>query len=402
VRRWVHDNAHKYGLSFPLGNEPWHIELVEARGGTLHPEAVKRGVMPGVRQGKQVLRANGSGGGQPGRGAAPAPQPGVGSSVAVKPQPTSSPTERQPVTTQQITAGTAPLPGMGSGPNGQMTADDYGFAASFFGSDPELKALLSKAIQGDWTAEKFAVEFRKTRWYQTHSAAAREWIALNHNDPQAAKRRLEQTKVEVTEAAKRMGATVDPNEARALAVQILSEGLSPQEITLRIGKHVEYREGQPFSGEAGQNQDNIRKIAAAYGVPLGEAQIGKWVADIGWGAKSMEDFDNWVKEQAKLLYPNLVRQIDAGLTPEDVAALYVTRMAEWLELDPNSIDWAKDPMVQKALSFKPADAKEPKAMALWEFEQEVRRDPRWLKTTNAQNSMMGVTGQVLRDWGLVF
>lgn len=33
ARAWVHANASKYGLSFPLGNEPWHIELATARGG---------------------------------------------------------------------------------------------------------------------------------------------------------------------------------------------------------------------------------------------------------------------------------------------------------------------------------------------------------------------------------
>lgn len=31
TRKWVHSNAAKYGLVFPLGNEPWHIEPVSAR-----------------------------------------------------------------------------------------------------------------------------------------------------------------------------------------------------------------------------------------------------------------------------------------------------------------------------------------------------------------------------------
>lgn len=33
VLNWVHENAEKFGLSFPLANEPWHIEVAEARGG---------------------------------------------------------------------------------------------------------------------------------------------------------------------------------------------------------------------------------------------------------------------------------------------------------------------------------------------------------------------------------
>lgn len=38
VRQWFHQNAERYGLVFPLGHEPWHIELAGARGkgGTAH------------------------------------------------------------------------------------------------------------------------------------------------------------------------------------------------------------------------------------------------------------------------------------------------------------------------------------------------------------------------------
>lgn len=33
VRQWVHENAGAFGLTFPLGNEPWHIERQGARSG---------------------------------------------------------------------------------------------------------------------------------------------------------------------------------------------------------------------------------------------------------------------------------------------------------------------------------------------------------------------------------
>lgn len=32
AREWVHQNAGKYGLAFPLGNEDWHVELAGVRG----------------------------------------------------------------------------------------------------------------------------------------------------------------------------------------------------------------------------------------------------------------------------------------------------------------------------------------------------------------------------------
>lgn len=32
AQAWVHANAERYGLAFPLGNEPWHAELAGVRG----------------------------------------------------------------------------------------------------------------------------------------------------------------------------------------------------------------------------------------------------------------------------------------------------------------------------------------------------------------------------------
>lgn len=32
ARQWAHDNASRYGLAFPMGHEPWHVELAGARG----------------------------------------------------------------------------------------------------------------------------------------------------------------------------------------------------------------------------------------------------------------------------------------------------------------------------------------------------------------------------------
>ncbi len=36
ARAWAHENAGKYGLSFPLGNENWHIELAGVEAAVMH------------------------------------------------------------------------------------------------------------------------------------------------------------------------------------------------------------------------------------------------------------------------------------------------------------------------------------------------------------------------------
>lgn len=36
ARQWVHQNASKFGLSFPLSHENWHVEMAGSRGGHQH------------------------------------------------------------------------------------------------------------------------------------------------------------------------------------------------------------------------------------------------------------------------------------------------------------------------------------------------------------------------------
>lgn len=43
ARQWVHANAGKYGLAFPLSNEDWHIELASARGAPSTTNALGQG-----------------------------------------------------------------------------------------------------------------------------------------------------------------------------------------------------------------------------------------------------------------------------------------------------------------------------------------------------------------------
>lgn len=49
VLDWVHENAGKYGMYFPMAHEPWHIEPQGSRGGTVAPrtgDVAPRTVMP--------------------------------------------------------------------------------------------------------------------------------------------------------------------------------------------------------------------------------------------------------------------------------------------------------------------------------------------------------------------
>lgn len=320
--------------------------------------------------------------------------------------PGSQPTQRAAAaaapTAQQMVAGTAALPGFGTGQNGKYRPEDYGFSNAFFGSDVELRKLVDRAVKEQWTPEKFAVELKDTKWFVTKSAAEREWTQLNTADPKSARRRVEERAAQIHSMAAQMGADITGLEAHDMAVNSLKFGYSDLETQNAVGKHVEFKRGEPFKGAAGANQDAMKRKAAQYGVPVSDDTLARFVRNIALGIGTEEDFDNWIKMQAKSVWGGLAAQIDQGLTVEDVASLYKATMSQVLEIPDTNIDLLKDPTIKQALSYVDPASKEqaPQAMPLWKFEQQLKKDPRWLQTSNAHDSMMGAGGEVLRAWGL--
>lgn len=71
AKEWFHQNASKYGLAFPLGNEDWHVELAGVRGGSSKqadaiktamaglPSAVETGATAGTQTGAKTGIQNG-------------------------------------------------------------------------------------------------------------------------------------------------------------------------------------------------------------------------------------------------------------------------------------------------------------------------------------------------------
>jgi hypothetical protein len=74
-------------------------------------------------------------------------------------------------------------------------------------------------------------------------------------------------------------------------------------------------------------------------------------------------------------------------------------MANLWETNATGIDLS-NPMLSKALKGLDPEGN-PKQMPLWEFEIELRKDPQWSYTQNAQQNVMSTARTILKDFGLV-
>lgn len=152
-------------------------------------------------------------------------------------------------------------------------------------------------------------------------------------------------------------------------------------------------------GLAAETLSNLKELAGAYGIQFDEGYYNKAATNILTDQDTLETYTQQIKNDAKSRFPTLAAQIDSGFTVRQLASPYVQSMSNILEIDPNTIS-LNDYYVNKALTGLNTEGK-PSTQPLWQFEQELRKDPRWNYTQNAQDSLMNTARQVLQDFGLV-
>lgn len=154
------------------------------------------------------------------------------------------------------------------------------------------------------------------------------------------------------------------------------------------------------TGEAAKTIDSLKATAASYGVSYDPSWYNQSAKDILIGKVDNDTITQQLKELAKSRYPSLAKQIDSGYTVKQIASPYLQSMANILEINPNDITM-EDPTIKQAFTSLNADG-QPSTKALWQFEQDLKQDPRWRFTKNAQTDLMGTARKVLQDFGLVY
>ena len=276
-------------------------------------------------------------------------------------------------------------------------AKDYGFQLAFLKSDPELYSLFKRAIAEKWdtNGNKFALELQKTKWYRTHGSTYRQNLALKTQDPATYNQSLQSKMREIADKAGAMGVAFNSGQLKNLATHYLDFGWNDSQLNDVMSKYITYSNAR---GQAASNITAMQQSAWKNGLRYSGDTYRKWAQQIASGNYTVEDFTKHVRQQAMSIAPGFADQLKAGMDLYDVASPYMQSMASTLEMNPADIDLF-DPTIRKALSARGADGK-PASKTLYEFEQDLRNDKRWLKTKNAQDQTMAAAHQVLADWGL--
>jgi hypothetical protein len=279
-------------------------------------------------------------------------------------------------------------------------------------SVPELNGLLNTAVSSGWTAAEFQNKITNSQWYRAHSDAARQAMVLAVSDPATYTQQLHQAGQKVSNLMAQMGiSTVGMTNSQyvSLAKQVQMGTITDQELQKQLAQFFgagtgqfgqNYKEGQA-TGQAANYDSQLRQIYAQYGQTVQPGQIAYRVRQLLSGGADIKQYEEQAKVNAKAMFPGMAQQIDSGMTVKDLAQPYIQSMSNLLELDPNSIN-LNDRSIRAAMQGTGATVKgqPPTATPLWQFEQQMRQDPRWQSTVNAHNDTAGVLTALGKEWGM--
>lgn len=277
----------------------------------------------------------------------------------------------------------------------------FGWSQSVINSDPELKKLFALATKENWTTDHFIAKVRDTKWFKTHSDTYRQALILQKSDPATYKQNVSGMSNQIMSMATQMGVHgLTAKQLSQMAEQSVWFGWDSNTLRQHLVGMVGQTKTGDWTGDAAQSAEHFKQLAGQYGVAVSAATLNGWVKQAAVGGMNDDAVRMYLTKQAASRYPSLADRLNAGETTMDIANPYMQSYADILEVNPNSIS-LKDPMIQAALASKD-DKGKPSTKTVWQFEQELRNDPRYMKTQQAQDKTMAVGHQVLRDMGFAF
>lgn len=152
-------------------------------------------------------------------------------------------------------------------------------------------------------------------------------------------------------------------------------------------------------GPSGKYFVALKNLAADNGVMLSDSAATSYSNKIVAGTIDENTAFNTIRESAANAFPSLADKIKAGIDLKILADPYIQSMSNILEVPDASIDLF-DSKIRNAMAFTLPDGKVG-TKSIYDFEKELRQDPRWQYTNKAREQAASVATTVLRDFGFM-
>lgn len=307
------------------------------------------------------------------------------------PKATSTPT--------RVTTTSAPPAPAYTPPVDKLDLGEVGWNRAVLTTYPELAALFRKGVAKGWDAARFQAEVRNTKFYKNNAESWRNTEILRLTDPKTYNQQIGSVRDELVAQAEAMGATLTGKALTSAINQVYRLGLKGTQVTKLLSNYVVTSNGV-LGGAAGTTQRELKALARANGISYNDDWYTTAARNVVGGTRSAQDYEADIRAQAASAFPVYAEQIKAGQNVADIASPYVQRMSTLLEINPADVDLF-DSSIREALSGRNPETGKAQAKSLWQFENDLRKDPRWQKTNNAKETYATATQGLLKTWGLM-
>lgn len=284
-----------------------------------------------------------------------------------------------------------------------VLAEQFGLVKQLIDSVPELKRLFDQAVKGGWTADKFKASLSNSDWWKSHSEKQRQYIIKGFTDPASLMDDQENALYKVNELGAQLGVAnlaTSGWPVNSLVYGILYEGWSDAELRYRMADMINYAPEGTLAGAGGEFRNKMAGAAWANGVKLDSDWYLNYYRNIVKGVSTEQQALQDIRNKAAAMFPGFKDQIMAGQNVIDIASPYIQGMSSILEINPSTVDLF-DNTIMSALNYKDNKGVTG-AKPLWQFEVDLRKDPRWVKTNNAREGLFGVAHKVAQDFGVLY
>ena len=277
-------------------------------------------------------------------------------------------------------------------------ASNYGLSSALINSSSELKSLFKKAVAGDWSAALFTAHLQNTKWWKTQPDSLRTYITQKYTDPATWKQKNNNELATIKAMAVSVGLVNGTwtNTLNKMVYNSIALGWSDDRIKNYLGGLTNSHDGEMY-GEAGQNFDQMKTLAYDLGVTHSLEWYRDRTQEVTGGRSTMEAVEGSLRNAAAAKYSAFADQIKAGQNTLDLASPYIQALSTILEVPDTDVGLTNKHVLQ-AMTYN----KGGQAYSIWQFQNDLRQDPTWKKTQNAQDSVMQNAHKVLQDFGMAF
>jgi hypothetical protein len=267
------------------------------------------------------------------------------------------------------------------------------------GTVPEIKSLVDKATQAQWSPAQFTAALADTTWWKTSTDAQRTNALNTVADPAETAHGQQVLHDKIVTAARNLGIP-EGDAVNSIAQQAFVNGWDDPTIQRHLADLVHLGPGgQGATGQTAATVADLKAQASAYLIKLSDPTLQQWVTNIERGDTDVKAFDAYLKEQAKIQRPWAAKQIDAGLTTSQITDPYKQLIASTLEIAPDQVDLT-NPRYSAVLDGNQVDGQHG-PMSLTQAGQYLRGLDEYKKTAVATDQAAQFASTLTKTFGAV-